>query len=981
GVLATVGAWFVFRGDGLVFLVLIGFVLAWALVDRSTGEIDELEAGTPAVLAFGDSFISGEGAETFLAGTNTSWGDNNTCRRAPSAFPVLAAAGQDPPMAVHSFACSGAVTDEITSVAQKENVGSDVAGWLPQLDSLTSTDPVFIEPDDLDAAEVALVSIGGNVALVSIGGNDAEFGTIVKSCLLPTDCSEDAEAWFALAESIEDDLVDTYEAIEDALPATADVVVVPYPRFISPEGCDRVISDDEVAFVDDLVTVLNGTIHRAADRAGVLVADTADTFEGHRHCDDEPGANLIVLAPEDGSVVERLDPSTWVHGSMHPWELGHELQAEVLTPLVAALAAGDDADEWLVDLDAVVAEPTVALDERSDLIATLPSEDDPDWVQDELYATATRIVWPIGLLLIGGLLVALGGSRAGWPVWSFLAPEGPGTPHRARGDRKLHLFSLASGPTGATLLVVAASLEEPSEASVRGDDGTGRCSFGPWHHFAGGRHPFWWAKCEIDGLATGTAVSLRATAEGYDDSPPAVVTTTPPADTSSLSMVVGSCFDRENATAPAGLTGAYDRLVDPDDTEVPPLHFWLGDQVYVDAPWTAGLRAADAWDTVAGKYLDAWEAGPAAACPPTRDPERRFGALLRRSSNWFLPDDHELWNGYPELSYVTLTHHAVKRALRQAFRKVFRSDSDPHPATQGTFGEAAGEGYAVFQSPVDFERFDETVSPPQVQELDLDAVRVLVADTRWSRTIRRYLPGSGFMLAEDLDHLISRLDTDKLVVLMVARPMLGHPPKGRKRFAVDVGFEYYGEQYTKLCRALYARTQAGRPTLLIGGDVHYHAIRRAVDGRLLELVCSPMSLLGGEQGAAIMGMISSLRGLVSKVLPGRRAPDACFPHYDADGNEIRPRQAGVTDLHLTEDLGFHSGLVRVDLDLADRDRPIVNYRCAQVGDRGFETRHYTWDAADGWRRSTAGPGATGPAGRRAPGEPLPDVDDHLINGE
>lgn len=404
------------------------------------------------------------------------------------------------------------------------------------------------------------------------------------------------------------------------------------------------------------------------------------------------------------------------------------------------------------------------------------------------------------------MLTALGLSRLRLPFVNLLAPDEPDEPHKALTDRQLHLFSLRSSADGATVLAVASTDTPPQAALVVDGDGRVRVPLESWRTFPGGRHPFCWAKAEVRGLRPGASVLLRARAPHFATSPPATVTTAPPADATGMSLIVGSCFDGGQEAA-AGLVAAYDQLVaaPPAGGARPPLHLWLDDQVYVDAPWTNGLRAADAPDVVAGKYLDAWEIGPG------RDPEVRLGALLRRSSNWFLPDDHEFWNGYPELSYFTLTHHAVKRAIRQAFRKVCRPASDPHPATQGTWGRAAGEAYMIFQSPVDVDSFSEDTSPEQVQQLDLNQVRILLADTRWSRTIRRHLPGSGFMLERDLDQLIERLDTDKLVVLAVARPMLGYPPKGQKRFAIDVGAEYHTAQYTKLCRALFDRAEKGEP--------------------------------------------------------------------------------------------------------------------------------------------------------------------------
>ncbi|MDG2112679.1 MAG: GDSL-type esterase/lipase family protein, partial [Actinomycetota bacterium] len=311
--LVASGMWFVFRGEGLVFLVLAGFVLVWALQERNGDTLPILPEGTQGVLAFGDSFMSGEGAPTFLAGTNTKGEDGNTCRRSDSSYAALSAASASPPMQLHSFACSGAEIADVLSEGQKRNVGSDVAGWLPQLVDLEapaagSDRPAFISPADLDTVEVVLVSVGGN---------DTGFSTIITACLLPANCADDAVSWFAKAESLEPELVAAYQAIDEAT-GSAQVVVVPYPLFVDATDCGKAVSIDEYRFVVEFIGVLNNTIMRAANEAGVMVADTTRAFDGHRQCDPEPAANLVVLAPPSGPVGDRLNPATWTHGSMHP---------------------------------------------------------------------------------------------------------------------------------------------------------------------------------------------------------------------------------------------------------------------------------------------------------------------------------------------------------------------------------------------------------------------------------------------------------------------------------------------------------------------------------------------------------------------------------------------------------------------------------------------------------------------------------------
>ena len=60
------------RGEGIVLLMLAGFVVAWGLVDRRS-RLAEAADRWPTVhrlriVALGDSFISGEGALEFFDG-------------------------------------------------------------------------------------------------------------------------------------------------------------------------------------------------------------------------------------------------------------------------------------------------------------------------------------------------------------------------------------------------------------------------------------------------------------------------------------------------------------------------------------------------------------------------------------------------------------------------------------------------------------------------------------------------------------------------------------------------------------------------------------------------------------------------------------------------------------------------------------------------------------------------------------------------
>lgn len=136
-------------------------------------------------------------------------------------------------------------------------------------------------------------------------------------------------------------------------------------------------------------------------------------------------------------------------------------------------------------------------------------------------------------------------------------------------------------------------------------------------------------------------------------------------------------------------------------------------------------------------------------------------------------------------------------------------------------------------------------SPEQVQEVSLCGITIVLIDTRWHRTVMSSSASSQFMHWKDLEPVIDLLrDTEHLVVLAVSRPAAGF----RRRFAwkraiLGAQWEDYQAQYLTLWRALNHRADKNFPTVLLAGDIHSHGLGTALDGKLLQIVSSPMSLL------------------------------------------------------------------------------------------------------------------------------------------
>ncbi|HEY7072664.1 MAG TPA: GDSL-type esterase/lipase family protein, partial [Acidimicrobiales bacterium] len=290
----------------VVFVVIVAAVV-WTLGHRSVPEPTALSPGADddVVVALGDSFISGEGADEFFDGTNIT--GINTCRRAPTAYPVTTVTERgvvDVPDKLAFLACSGAKTADID----------------PQVDQLVER----LGPPDDDIAFV----------LLSVGGNDALFGTIGRACLLPVDCTVLEPAVLANLASVESSLDDLYARLADRL-GDVPVVVVPYPDPLAPHGCaESAFSDAEHEFLHSFAGSLDAVVSRSAARAGFPVVDTMpDALAGLRLCDgpaDEVGVNFLGANSVSGTLEQSLNPTRWVHNSLHPNARGHEAMRSAL---------------------------------------------------------------------------------------------------------------------------------------------------------------------------------------------------------------------------------------------------------------------------------------------------------------------------------------------------------------------------------------------------------------------------------------------------------------------------------------------------------------------------------------------------------------------------------------------------------------------------------------------------------------------------
>ncbi|GAA3348960.1 hypothetical protein GCM10020358_69370 [Amorphoplanes nipponensis] len=280
-------------------------------VDRGAGAL---------LVAFGDSYMSGEGASTYYAGTDV--GGGNQCRRSPTAWAALA--GQQRPFdQVEFLACSGARTRNVESAT----VGPVRPGGLPPQPQTGE------ERTQLDAY---LHDYGPGytpaMVVVGVGGNDAGFSTIGLMCLAPGPCSSQAALWTGALAQVRRNLRDTYRQLDAVFPRSP-VVVVGYPDPIDLSGpcADVALAPGERRFVHEFVTRgLNRVIAETAAEFGfhyLAAMESSLRDAGLQLCDPHnegrPGLNFIGIRSVGGTAEQRFNPKNFSHGSLHPNERGH----------------------------------------------------------------------------------------------------------------------------------------------------------------------------------------------------------------------------------------------------------------------------------------------------------------------------------------------------------------------------------------------------------------------------------------------------------------------------------------------------------------------------------------------------------------------------------------------------------------------------------------------------------------------------------
>ena len=243
------------------------------------------DASTPALVALGDSYTSGEGVKPYEPASEAS-----RCDRSTKAYPAVAASTLG--ISWRSAACSGATVSSLTT---------SFKGQAPQVSSVR----------------------GARYVVLTIGGNDIDALALAasRSTTMLTEALDELRPKVAAG----------LRSVRAAAPG-ATVLLVGYPDIFPKDQAtlDRCIGPlsaaVDVAHLHHAVVELDARLASAAHEAGVRYLDVAGAFAGHTLCSDE-------------SYAIGLSAASWGRASFHPNALGQQRIGRLVAAALQAHAA------------------------------------------------------------------------------------------------------------------------------------------------------------------------------------------------------------------------------------------------------------------------------------------------------------------------------------------------------------------------------------------------------------------------------------------------------------------------------------------------------------------------------------------------------------------------------------------------------------------------------------------------------------------
>jgi len=287
----------------------------------------------------------------------------------------------------------------------------------------------------------------------------------------------------------------------------------------------------------------------------------------------------------------------------------------------------------------------------------------------------------------------------------------------------------------------------------------------------------------------------------------------PPAGVRPFTVMLGSCF-WSKAPEAKNVAPSYEAIWSLPFLR-PHLNFLVGDQVYLDAPWTdwGGTASPDArWikERIADRYDESWTL---------------LAPVLRHGVTVCITDDHEYWNDYPNGPTIHLTSLARSASRRKTFRNIAQLYVDEWQRARLATTFNIG-------------------NPPQLS--------FFIADTRQGRTT---VDKGALMPSAEWQELLSWITNLQCPGVLVTNGPLFVPAKGSYLgfISADRNLPGYPTAHRDLALALQA---APHDILVLAGDVHFGRISSVclepqVEGvlpvNLFEVIASPMAQLPGAE--------------------------------------------------------------------------------------------------------------------------------------
>lgn len=298
----------------------------------------------------------------------------------------------------------------------------------------------------------------------------------------------------------------------------------------------------------------------------------------------------------------------------------------------------------------------------------------------------------------------------------------------------------------------------------------------------------------------------------------------PSATGESFNVLIVSCFSEP--TDPAGLAGSV--VANLPATHTPDITLLMGDQVYLDNP----IFTKPSWDTTEltqlfeRKYIANWKIGGGRS--------NGFAQVLDAAPAVCIPDDHEYWNNYPRasvISPITLTTRG-----RQAWAEVAQ---------------------ALFTA------FQQDKADEYCRTLDVEPLTFFLMDNRTFRSADFGLSMRPADLQAFQTWIERVIDTKSIAVLVTGPSLLQEPKPSLASKAFDSNLSNYAD-YPDIMASLLKLSRAGRPALLLTGDVHYGRIvqmwnRMWPHSTIHEVIASPASLVPMPGLDQLKGLAAAIR--------------------------------------------------------------------------------------------------------------------------